>query len=105
MRGFLKISAASLALVLSQCAMSRVIQQTDTTAVIQGVGQTEFDAKLNATKKAQEVLEGPVSETQKPECNQEYHSSGHTSGTGASQQYKHSGGTYYSCVLYFQKKS
>jgi hypothetical protein len=104
MKNFLKMSLALTAIALSQCATSRVIQQTDTTAVIQGVGPTDFEAKLNATKKAEDILGGPVAETQKSECNQEYRSSGHTTGVGATQQYKESGGTYYSCVLYFQKK-
>lgn len=84
------------------CASVRVIKQTDSMAVIQGLGVTEFEAKENATKKATELL-GPVKETQKAECNQEYRSSGHTSGTGANQQYRQSGSSYYSCVMYFAK--
>ncbi len=104
MKRFLKMSGALTVLVLSQCATSRVIQQTDTTAVIQGVGPTDFEARLNATQKAEDILAGPVTETQTAECNQEYKSSGRTTGTGATQQYKHSGRTYYSCVMYFQKK-
>jgi len=83
------------------CASARVIQETDRTAVIQGMGPTEFEAKDNATKKAEEIL-GSVKETQKPECNQEVHGGGSTDAvTGA---YKSSVGTHYSCVMYFEKK-
>jgi hypothetical protein len=94
------ISAAALIL---DCATARVIKQTDTTAVIQGVGPTEFEAKENASKEAEKIL-GSVKETQKAECNQEVRSSGSTSGTGANQQYSASSSTYYSCVMYFAKQ-
>ena len=100
----LKIMTVGLAaLTVVACTMSRVIKQTDTTAVIQGVGPTEFEAKENATKKAEEIL-GSVQETQKPECNQEMQASGNTTGTGENQTYKSQASTYYSCVMYFSKK-
>jgi hypothetical protein len=92
------------ALVLISCGTGgRVLKQTDKMAVIQGTGETEFEAKEEATKEAEKIF-GKVKETQKPECNKEYQSKGETSGTGADQQYQHKGQTYYSCVLYFEKK-
>ncbi len=104
MSQFIKICiVASLATILAACATSRVIKQTDSTAVIQGVGPTEFEAKENATKKAEEIL-GVVQETQKPECNQEIHGAGSTTGMGANQEYKSETSTYYSCVMYFARK-
>lgn len=96
------LAAMISGLAVIDCASARVIKQTDTTAVIQGVGPTEFEAKENAQKEAEKIL-GSVKETQKAECNQEMQASGHTTGTGANQQYKSSANTYYSCVMYFAK--
>lgn len=104
MKKLVRLTVLALAAAgIMNCATARVLKETESTAVIQGVGATEFEAKDNAEKKAIEIL-GAVKETQKAECNQEFRSSGSTSGTGADQQYKQSGGTYYSCVLYFAKK-
>jgi hypothetical protein len=105
----LVLATLLVAVTLIDCASlkgmnARVLKQTDTSAVIQGAGPTEFEAKENATQKAAEILAGEVKETQPPECTQEYKQSGHTSGTGTHKKFSSSGRSYHSCVLYFQKK-
>jgi|JI9StandDraft_2_1071091.scaffolds.fasta_scaffold107988_1 hypothetical protein len=94
----------AIALFFLQCGTAgRVLKQTDTTAVIQGLGPTEFEAKENATKKAEEVLGSAVKETQAAECSQEVRGSGRTSGSSNRKKYSSSMRTYHSCVLYFEK--
>ena len=84
----------------SACGMTaRVIKQDDNSAVIQGVGPTEFEAKESAKAKATELL-GSAKETQAAECNQEYKHRGSSSSSGS---YSSKGKTYYSCVMYFAK--
>ncbi len=100
-----RITILAMALAFFHCGTAgRVLKQTETTAVIEGLGPTEFEAKENATKKAQEVLGSAVKETQAAECSQEARGSGRTSGSGNHKKYSSSMRTYHSCVLYFAKQ-
>lgn len=82
------------------CSSVRILEQTDTTAVIQGIGDTQFEARRNARSKATELF-GEYEETREPECSQEYTSDIQDSrfmGTTGS------GRTYWSCVIYVKKR-
>ncbi|RHX87352.1 hypothetical protein [Leptospira stimsonii] len=86
------------------CSMNtRTLKKTETEAVIQGIGMTEFEAREAALKEIQGIF--PEYKESKPmECKQEYYVSGRTMGSGANQQYSASGSTYYSCIVYAAKK-
>jgi hypothetical protein len=82
----------------------RVIEKTDTTAVVEGRAATPYEAKKNALEKAADELEGEVVETKEAECNQGFSGRGSTSGTGAHKQYSHKSSTYEICVVFVKKK-
>lgn len=82
---------------------TRTLKKTETEAVIQGIGMTEFEAREAALKEIQGIF--PEYKESKPtECKQEYYASGRTTGVGANQQYSASGSTYYSCIVFAAKK-
>ncbi|AOP33458.1 hypothetical protein A0128_06120 [Leptospira tipperaryensis] len=91
-------------LLLVGCSVTtRTLKKTETEAVIQGIGMTEFEAKEAALKEIQGIF-SEYKETKPTECKQEYYASGRTMGTGANQQYSASGSTYYSCIVFAAKK-
>ena len=88
-----------LFIFMLSCSMTRVIEQTANSAVIQGVGTTKYEAKANALKKGKELL-GKVKETKQADCSQEYN----VEGEGNQDSAKVSGTTYWSCVVYVEKE-
>jgi hypothetical protein len=83
---------------------TRVLEQTNTTAVIEAKAATTFEAKKNGLKRASEELEGEVVESQPAECKQGYSHEGSTTGTGKDQQYSEKSSTYEVCVVFAKKK-
>jgi hypothetical protein len=89
-----------VAVFLSGCSSVRIIEQTGRTAVIQGVADTKYEARMFALKKAEEIL-GKVKETKEAECSQEYTSDMRGDRVfGVSGQ----GSSYWSCVVFVEKE-
>jgi len=84
---------------ISLACTSRVIKQTETTAIIQGMGMTKIEAKIEARKKAKTIFMD-FEETKEPECSQEYS----VRGRGDADSYSASGSTHWSCVIFIKKK-
>lgn len=86
--------------MLLHCSASgRIIEQTEKKLVIEGLGQTKYEASKVAKKKAKKIF--PKHTVASEECNKQYHASGSTSTAGS---YNNHLATYYSCVLVFKKK-
>jgi hypothetical protein len=85
-----------LLIFLISCSLftaTRIIEQTDKRIIVNAWGNTQYEARTAALKKAEEVF-GKVEEYQGAECNQEYHDN--VSGTG--------GCTYWSCNVFAEKR-
>ena len=82
------------------CSSTRIIEKTGRTAVIQGVADTKYEARMFALKKAEEIF-GKVKETKEAECSQEYTSDMQGDRImGMSGQ----GTSYWSCVVFVEKE-
>ena len=89
----------SLSFSILGCITSRVIRQTDTTAIIQGMGASKVEAKLNAEDRAKEIFDS-FKETAEAECSQESRtdiSESKAGGISGSAQ------TYWSCTIQVEK--
>ena len=78
---------------------SRVVRQTDNSAIIQGIGASKVEAKLNAEDRAKEIF-GSFKETAEAECSQESRtdiSESKAGGVSGSAQ------TYWSCTIQVEK--
>jgi len=73
------------------CTPSRILRQTGDTAIIQGLGPTKIEAKLNAEDEAKKLFI-KYSLTKEPEYTQEHQVDSDDDGNV-------SGGTYWSCVI------
>ena len=94
MKKFKPIAILCLVLTAS-CVTSRVIKQTDSEAIIQGLGVTKIEARMSAEEKAKSIF--PTYALKKePECSQEY--------SVEASEGKAQGDTYWSCVVEVQKK-
>jgi hypothetical protein len=88
------------ALFAAGCSSTRIIEKTDMTAVIQGIADTKYEARMFALKKAEELF-GKVNETREAECSQEFSSDMQGDRVmGMSGQ----GSSYWSCVVFVEKE-
>ena len=76
-----------------------MIKQDQKSAVIQGISITAIEAKMLAEEKARQLFTN-FTETRKADYTQEYHASGSEKGGS----YSASGCTYWSCIIYVDKK-
>lgn len=60
------LSATALSLI--GCSSAKVLDSTTDTAIVQAEGKSETEAKIEATKKGRDVLQGDVVETKTAEC-------------------------------------
>ena len=82
------------------CArMARVIKKTENSAIVQGIGRTKIEAKMNAEEQAKKIFVS-YEEAEEMECTQEYSSRG----SGNERSYSSRGRTYWSCVISIKKK-
>lgn len=59
---------SATALLLIACSSVKVLDSTTDTAIIQAEGKSETEAKIEATKKGRDLLQGDVVETKAAEC-------------------------------------
>jgi hypothetical protein len=91
----ISLSVISITLLIA-CSPTRVIKQTETSAIIQGIGVTKVEAKINAETKAGELF-GKFKQVKEPDYSQEYDVD-YDAKTG-----KGDGSTYWSCVIEVEK--
>ncbi len=99
MKGFTKILAAgflfAFTIFLFNCTPSRIIKQTGNMAIVQGLGATKIEAKMNAEEEVKKIFP-KYKITKEPEYTQEHR-------VDTDEDYKVSGGTFWSCVLEAEK--
>lgn len=104
LKKYLPIVLAGLAINMVACSSVKVLDETSDTAVIQAEGKSATEAKIEATKKARDLL-GEVTESKEAECKPLIRYGGlEVSDVQMKGQNTISGFTDYRCILFFKRK-
>lgn len=85
-----------ICVLLAGCSlfsMSRIIEQTDHSAIVNAIGSTRYEAQVCAYETARDILKSEVKDTQPPECNLMYEDNP-----------MGGGGTFWSCNVFVEKR-